>query len=484
MPVIEVRVLVSLMLSLMTVSSAAAIEPASVENSLRAGLRNVKKKEFAAAQLNLQAVVKAEPNWVSAHTALGDVYYGLKQYTDAEREYAKALELIQSATTPAEALKIHAIPRAVADTVDWKTSLELDLHSQRAQAEYYSGHYKNAVADLTWSIEHGGANEDLFLQRASALDALGDTKAAIADIGRALETRPNSSDLLLRRALLHKHLDDTEHALADFNDAIKLNPALVTWRASFHLDQGKTKAAIEDFTQAIACTSGCGKADELCNRATVYADLDEHRKAIDDLNHAIKLKPNKADYFACRGVSYFGVSDFKRAISDFSQAIKYAPNDADNYFKRAEALAVDGQKEKALKDYDEAVKLNPHKAALYYFRRALVNAELGKGEQAIADLTHATDLEPRNAEYWFNRGLEYKSIGDNKAAETDFTKSIDLRPTFPSAYKHRAIVRSKQGNTEGAIADLQKSIELYRTENDSFGVAEANRLISRLAQKP
>jgi tetratricopeptide (TPR) repeat protein len=419
--------------------------------------KQLARKDFRAARDTAQKLLSVDPASNLAKVWLAKALYGLKEYKASAQQYTSAIDAAPDAETKAR------------------------LQYDRAQAEYFAQSYDEAIADFSALIA-ANPNEDLYLQRASAYDGLGKPDLAIQDLTAALKLHPDSHEVFLKRALLHKYMKKNDLALADFNEATKLNPALVTWRASFYRDQGQHSEAIQDFTTAISVNKGCGKAAELCNRALVYADLDHHRKAIDDLSDAIRLEPDRADFYANRGGSYFGVADFKHSISDFGEAIKRSPSTADYFFKRAEAEASDGQKQAAMKDYSEAIRLEPNKkdGAIFHYRRALVASDLNQRETALEDLSSAVVEDPTNADYWFDRGMEYHTMEKWKEAEADFSKAIELRPNFPTAYKHRALVRAKLDDTPAALEDLKASLQLYGDEKDMFGQAEVRRMIAKI----
>jgi tetratricopeptide (TPR) repeat protein len=366
-------------------------------------------------------------------------------------------------------------------SADAKVTKEL----RHAQKLYFSGKYDEAVTELTKLIQQQSTDSELYLERSAAYDALGKRDLAVQDLTEAIRLDPKDSEQYLKRALLYKALNNDAAALGDFNEAIKLNPKLASWRASFMKEKGNHHSAIEDYTKAIAAHRGTDKAMQLSNRAMVYAELDHHRKAINDMNEAIKLEPSRAEFYSNRGSCHFGVSDFKKSIQDFSEAIRRNPKDPENYFRRAEAEASDGQKQAALKDYDEAIKLQTDKAAVadYHYRRAMVLSDMRRYDDAIVDLSKAMEIEPDNADFVFERGVEYRALEKWKEADVDFSKAIELRPEFSAAFKHRAIVRSKLGNTEGAIADLKTAMSQYGADKDNFGVAEVSRMIARMENK-
>ena len=58
--------------------------------------------------------------------------------------------------------------------------------------------------------------------------------------------------------------------------------------------------------------------------------------------------------------------------------------------------------------------------------RALAYLGLGRGKEAIADLTHSIELDDHDASAYATRGSAYITIGDKEKALADLDKSIDM----------------------------------------------------------
>ena len=63
----------------------------------------------------------------------------------------------------------------------------------------------------------------------------------------------------------------------------------------------------------------------------------------------------------------------------------------ENYFQRANFRLASGKYEKAIKDYNTALRLKPQEAAAYY-NRGLAKGDVGRDEEARADLQRALEL--------------------------------------------------------------------------------------------
>jgi|TARA_B110000208_G_C11747198_1_gene422149 Flp pilus assembly protein TadD len=71
-------------------------------------------------------------------------------------------------------------------------------------------------------------------------------------------------------------------------------------------------------------------------------------------------------------------------------------------------------------------------------------------EQAVADYSHALEIEPANANAFHNRGTTLDKMGRLKEAINDFSAAIRLDPRNAASYNSRALAYDKKGLAEGA----------------------------------
>ena len=86
------------------------------------------------------------------------------------------------------------------------------------------------------------------------------------------------------------------------------------------------------------------------------------------------MDPNLARCYNNRGYTYNNLEQHERAIADLDKAIELDPNFAGAYNNRGIAFAVLGQYEKALEDFDKAIELYPN--GEYSENRELVRSKL------------------------------------------------------------------------------------------------------------
>jgi len=141
-------------------------------------------------------------------------------------------------------------------------------------------------------------------------------------------------------------------------------------------------------------------------------------------------------------------------------------------------------------EYLRALRLDPVDANTW-MRLALVRAMLGRLDEALADMTHARELEPMNLAYSTNLGLILYLKRDHVAATQELNRVLQLDPAADSARALLARVLLVQGDAEGAIREFrsqQRPVpggdgDLGRAYAATGRVAEAHAEIERLRQR-
>ena len=118
-------------------------------------------------------------------------------------------------------------------------------------------------------------------------------------------------------------------------------------------------------------------------------------------------------------------------------------------------------------------RLSRKNLAIAYFNRGRAHAKKSQYDRAIADLTQAIKLNPKDDKAYNNRGIAYKKKADYRRAIADYDKAIKLNPRGHLTYVNRGNVYSDKGNYDRAIADYTQAIKL----NPKF--AEAYNIRSR-----
>ena len=134
----------------------------------------------------------------------------------------------------------------------------------------------------------------------------------------------------------------------------------------------------------------------LLQRATALVAQRNFDAAINDLNEAIKLKPDEVSSHRFRAYAYLSKGDWNNAVQDYSIVLRTEKNDPEAYERRAYVEMQLKDYDKALADYSEAIKLKSNEPK-YYQLRALILQTKGDLKAALADTNKVLQLDPNNA---------------------------------------------------------------------------------------
>jgi tetratricopeptide (TPR) repeat protein len=226
--------------------------------------------------------------------------------------------------------------------------------------------------------------------------------------------------------------------------------------------RGDLDGAISFYSEAIAFggLSETSLALVLESRGVTFEMTGEFDKATDDLDEAIRLKPEYGSAYIHRGLVLVKKNDPRRAIIDFTTAITLDQRHAHLALNdRANTYDLMGEYDRAIEDYGRAIQLKPNDAALYR-NRAKVLYKIADYDGAIADDTRAIGLNPDFGEAYANRGVAYLAEGKTELAIEDFGAAIKLNPFDATAYGNRGAAYAAAGEFDRSVADFSTAIRL------------------------
>ncbi len=166
------------------------------------------------------------------------------------------------------------------------------------------------------------------------------------------------------------------------------------------------------------------------NVADYHLRMHRFSEAAAGFSEVIRLSPDHPAAYLNRGVASQGMNDHRRALDDFDRAIRlmssYSPaHRALTYYSRGISWKLIGDLNRAAADYEQALAIYP--------RFSPAHEELGvlasfrqDFDAAIAYLSRAIKLSPRNASHYKTRGLAYFDRGSFAAAETDLRYAVNI----------------------------------------------------------
>lgn len=124
---------------------------------------------------------------------------------------------------------------------------------------------------------------------------------------------------------------------------------------------------------------------------------------------------------------------------------------------RGAALKQLGRYDEAIADLGRAIDLdagNPQ----YYCQRGDVRLRTGANNEATADYTMAIGQSPRLLWAYHGRGQAYLALGDGEKALADFNEAVRLKPEAFSLLVLRGRANNLVKNYDAAIADLTQAL--------------------------
>lgn len=313
---------------------------------------------------------------------------------------------------------------------------------------------------------------EAYRQRAKLRRRLKDYEGAIADYTKALKLSPDAQTHLAR-SLVWLSLDQVRGAIADSREAIALKPEL----AGGHRLLGKALGLLGDGVGAIAAYK---------NAARCYLNDKDKKNAqacLDAIGPLQKLPP------------------FKDSSAIQNATSLKPPATPEAYLQRVQQKYNEGYYAAAMKDLTWLLDTEPHHLGALCLR-VLIQAQLGRREQAVADLAlakhyHRDDSEVQFcrgqmrlifkdgygaieefsalieqaqerpvAKYFVQRGHSYRQIGEFENAFKEFSNAAAIDAENAELYELRADMQKKMGAVEGAIADYQRAATLWLSEGN------------------
>lgn len=237
-------------------------------------------------------------------------------------------------------------------------------------------------------------------------------------------------------------------------------------------------------------------ADGFARRGAAALTAGDPKRALEDLNRAVALKPEVANYRDLRSRVHQAMRDPKQALADLDQALTLDPALHEARVRRASLRGAAGDREGASADLaaldaavppswnlrrtmadlharlnqgPEAIRqyglwINSHPkdlqlAAAYNSRcwlRARMNVEVAQG---LEDCKEAVDRDGDSPNFRSSLGWTYLRLGDASRARKAFDKTIELR-NGPWALYGRALARFKLNEADQGQLDLEAARKL------------------------
>ncbi|XP_045768810.1 mitochondrial import receptor subunit TOM70 [Maniola jurtina] len=355
--------------------------------------------------------------------------------------------------------------------------------------------WEQVKEDCTFALKLNEKYVKAFLRRSRAAEKSGDLVLALEDVTSAciLERFQVQSSLVnadrILKALGRQH---AREALAKRQPVMPSKHFIKTYFSAFSEDPitkmyvdekdtggfAKAKSALDaqDYESVVdACTEeldsdGKYKYEALLLRATFYLLLGRHEDAQDDLAKVIESDaPTKIRVNALikRASLFTQLENTERCLEDFANAAKLDPNNSDIYHHRGQVYLLLERMDEATAEFAKAVELNPDFSIAYIqkcyadYRHAQLHKNVGALTQVRADFERALERFPRCAEVYILYAQVLSDQQEWGRAEALFESALAVDPNNATLYVHKGLVQlQKSTDFDKAVKLINKAIEI------------------------
>ena len=182
----------------------------------------------------------------------------------------------------------------------------------------------------------------------------------------------------------------------------------------------------------------------------------------------VKMRALIASAYALRGAGLLDRGEYGKAVEDLQHAVRLQPQDAESWLNL-------GRAQQNLKRFADALQSFSHveSAPLLHFHRGLALYSLGRFPEAMAELSNEKEYPPAD----MIRGLARLASGETEAAVADLRAAVSRMPDNSQAHAGlgRALLRA--GRPEAAEKHLREAVRMEPSD-----AALLNTLVSALVR--
>ncbi len=403
-----------------------AVNPNFVEGHiLKASLLSAQNKPEAEILAVLNQAVEIEPSRVETYVSLARFYMKQEKAKEAEQTIQKAVAVNQN--LPAGYIEYGRF---------------YDFTNRPAEAETQ---FKKAVEVAPENYEAREALASFYLAQRQIEKA----EQAYRDLAQLLE---NSAEGLTELAEFYVAVGREEEAIRTFQailgDAPEHAPARYRL-AEIYLERKELAKVNEQVEKLLAVNNT--DAEALMLRARVKLQENATEEAIKDLEEVLKRQPSfkSALFYMAQARLALGQTEQARAfIGDLE---KYHPNYLNSRLLKIQASFTANEPQKALQEANELIEI---------VKNAYPNAE-----------TSAQQLEQIRVRAISSRGLAYVELGKLDEARADLQEIVRLSPNSAIALVNLAKVSAAQKNLDEALGFYEKALSIDGRNFDALSGA-------------
>ncbi len=353
-----------------------------------------------AAETQMKAAVDALPSNAELHDALGSIEAQEKDWPDAQREFAAAVQLDPGMASA----RLHL-------------GLAMQAQGDSAALEQMSEAARLAPDDAFIALEYG-----------RALAAAGQDDQAIPLFQSVLERQPGSTEAMLQLALAEQRTGKLQDSILLLRKVVAAEPQ---------------------------------NESTLTNLGMALAQAQDAKDAVPLLQRAVKLAPNDVTAHQDLAAAYVQLSQFSDAAAELRTALRLAPDLPQLHYNLGLALKMQDDAAGAIPELEAAERLDA-KAPEAPYVLGILYMQAARYEDAARELKRSLDLRPENGDAWATLGSVYAKLDKLPEATAALQQAIQQLPGQPDPHLTLASVLVKEDKPAEAVAERKAAADLMR----------------------
>lgn len=219
-------------------------------------------------------------------------------------------------------------------------------------------------------------------------------------------------------------------------------------------------AAIESLQRAIALAPE--KPMTYQALGVTYLNMGQAQAGIDAYEKAVELDSTEASSFVNLGRAYMNMKNYEEAMQCFARACELVPDNAGYLNDLARAQQYMEDEAGALETAEKALAIDPDNLDVLIMAGQM-HLMGGNFEKAAELLERVTAQRPDDVDTLFNLAECYRNLGRTDEAVNLFLKSVQANPQDADAWFRLGRIYEKQGKLKESIDALKMVVSLRAT---------------------
>lgn len=282
----------------------------------------------------------------------------------------------------------------------------------------------------------------------------------LARLNELLEEDSNNAELLAQKADILFKLFRQDEGLNDISKAFRMDSSNLEVRrvhAGYMMAQLKILSARDDYQFIIE--KDPGNAEAYLGMARTYAVENNHAKAFQYTDEALKRNVKLRDAYVLKGLMFRTENKIDLAISSYQTAVEIDPNYYSGFVALGNLFEIQNNP-LAMDYYNTALEIDSLGIDALY-GKALLSQNQGKITEAQELYRKIARIEPDYYFAYYNQGyIKLVKEAQYDSATIFFTKTVEIAPFYADAWYNLGLSEQARGKNREAIKAFKETLAI------------------------